>query len=350
MTITTLLKRTGQWLRGEEALAATAGTAADDRPRSAPPHRLDPVQDVRYCLTLAADGPAPASDRELAAAWESLETAMAFVPPGETSLVVPTIAGSDVRGAETPPHTRRVRVRAVYLDRGAVTNRDFARFVAAGGYRQSEYWPSQILPQVLRFVDRQGRAGPRFWSDGRPPADKLDHPVVGVSWYEANAYARWVGKRLPTPAEWQQAGCWSDVEGPERRYPWGNAFAPERANTWLGGRGDTVPVNEYYAGCTPNGIYQLIGNVWEWVAALFECQCIPDGSQVFFEQPMGEIRGGAFDTYFETQASCLFRSGQPLLFRGANVGFRCCIGADELQTPPRHFLTESVCRHHETSR
>lgn len=257
---------------------------------------------------------------------------MALVPAGETSLVVNVIPPRDA--VEEPPPLRRVRVRAVYLDRCAVTNAEYARFVAAGGYRRPEFWPPQILPQVLQFVDGSGRPGPRFWSGGEPPPNKLDHPVVGVCWYEASAYAQWVGKRLPTPAEWQRAGCWSDGEGPERKYPWGNSFDPQRANTWLAGHRDTVPVDAYVEGCTANGIFQLVGNVWEWVAATFECRSGEPRTEVLFEQPMAEIRGGAFDTYFETQATCQFRSGLPLLHRGRNVGFRCCISAEQLGNPP----------------
>ena len=156
---------------------------------------------------------------------------------------------------------------------------------------------------------------------------------MGVSWYEARAYALWVGKRLPTSAEWQRAACWCDGDGDERRYPWGNTFSPDRANTWLSGVGDTAPSASYYDGCTPNGIYQLVGNVWEWTATAFDCETDSAASEVLWDHPMAEIRGGAFDTYFETQATCQFRSGQSLLHRGTNVGFRCCVTAETLRRP-----------------
>ncbi|MFV1965789.1 MAG: formylglycine-generating enzyme family protein, partial [Pirellulaceae bacterium] len=305
-------------------------------------------RDHHYCVVLAADEPVSADESELAdgseladeselaVAWKSLEEQMALVPAGETTLMVTHLKG--VNGSEVVPRAHRVRVRAVYLDRYAVTNEDYAQFVAAGAYRRPEWWPPQILPHVLHFTDRMGTPGPKFWSDGRPPRDKLKHPVVGICWYEANAYACWVGKRLPTPAEWQRAGCWTDGDDAERRFPWGNAFDPKRTNTWLGGPGDTVPVQDYYEGCTPNGVYQLVGNVWEWVAAAFECVCDDKHSRVVFERPMGEIRGGAFDTYFANQSTCQFRSGQPLPYRGTNVGFRCCVSADQLRTVSKPFV------------
>ncbi len=168
-----------------------------------------------------------------------------------------------------------------------------------------------------------------------PPADKLDHPVVGICWYEANAYATWVGKRLPSSEEWQRAGTWpmghaGDVTN--QRYPWGDAFDPRKANTWDSGIGDTVAVAALTAGCTPNGVRQLIGNVWEWVDAQFHPNA-ETGVSVTLDQTMAEIRGGAFDTYFHSQATCQFRTGQPLLFRGPNVGFRCCVSGNTLTSP-----------------
>jgi iron(II)-dependent oxidoreductase len=77
----------------------------------------------------------------------------------------------------------------------------------------------------------------------------------------------------------------------------------------------------------------LIGNTWEWTSdAIDGCQ---DGdSHIVFESPMAEIRGGAFDTYLETQATCQFRTGQPPLYRRPNIGFRCCISAQDLPCPP----------------
>lgn len=325
MSLTNFLRSSGRWLWG------TTPAAEPDRggrlPRRAGAERS---ANRRYCLTLSAQSDTAADEHELALAWQSLETDMALVPAGDVELIVPVATGHDGDPLAAAP-TRQVNVRSVYLDRCAVSNADFALFVAAGGYRDPGHWPAQLLPQVLQFTDRTGRPGPRYWSDGEPPADKLDHPVVGISWYEAYAYAAWTGKRLPTSAEWQRAACWSDGDGTDRRYPWGNSFVPNRANTWLGGPGHTQAVNSYYDGCTPNGIYQLVGNVWEWTATAFECQSDSPNSEVLFDQPMAEVRGGAFDTYFETQATCQFRSGQPMLRRAVNLGFRCCVSTDSLR-------------------
>jgi iron(II)-dependent oxidoreductase len=269
----------------------------------------------------------------LSAAWKAIDTDMALIPAGQITLGSIEIAEPDQDQLAVEPKPP-VLVQSFYLDRFAVRNCDFARFVAAGGYDRMELWPEEIWPSVVQFVDQTGLSGPQFWSQGRPLRGKDEHPVVGICWFEANAYARWIGKRMPSAAEWEKAGSWpADLygRGPKLRYPWGNAFDPGRANTWTSGLAGTVPVDQYPNGCTANGIYQLVGNVWEWVDDRFTGPDVHDGLRVFFDQPMGEIRGAAFDTYFEVQATCQFRTGQPLLSRKPNLGFRCAVSTDALR-------------------
>jgi iron(II)-dependent oxidoreductase len=261
---------------------------------------------------------------------------MALVPAGDVRLfnevVVSTPSGFEM--ASQPSDA--TSVPSLYLDRDCVTNSDYQRFIQANGYSTPEYWPEDVLPNVLHFLDSTGRPGPKYWADGKPKADKLDHPVVGISWYEANAYAAWIGKRLPTSEEWQRAGTWPEAHsggGSELRYPWGNAFDPAKANTWAGGLGQTASVTDYETGNTPNGIRQLVGNVWEWVDVQFHPQA-EQGVSVLLDQTMAEIRGGSFDTYFHSQATCQFRTGQPVLYRGANTGFRCCVSTSALTALP----------------
>jgi len=331
LTLTSWIRRTARAAHAAFALNFDADLSSELCLDS-----LDDASDAghtteRYGVMLAADPPVDVAKR--VAAWKTLEERTGLVPAGETCMATELETDEPVF-ANAIDQPSVVSTGAFYLDRYAVTNEQFAGFIAAGGYNQQDLWPAAILPHVLQFLDQTGHAGPQFWSAGKPPDDKRNHPVVGVCWFEANAYARWSGQRLPTAAEWQRAASWFSNGGEvDVAYPWGNAFDPQRANTWASRHGDTVAVDEYSGGSTLNGICQLIGNTWEWTADAFE-GCLQGGSQIIFQRPMAEIRGGAYDTYLETQATSQFRTGQPLLYRGPNVGFRCCIGAADLPCPP----------------
>ena len=222
------------------------------------------------------------------------------------------------------------------LDRFAVSNRQFRRFVQSGGYDSLEIWPQEVWPSVSRFVDRKGRSGPRDWEDGEFPPGQADHPVVGICWYEAMAYARWVGKRLPTATEWQKAGGWPEQlsGGDCNRYPWGNLFDPERTNLWHSGIGRTLPVDALSNGATPNGIYQMTGNVWEWLDDPLETIPHPTEETFLPWNPMRRIIGGAFNTYFPSEATCQFITGQGELERLNNIGFRCAVSLERLRPLP----------------
>ena len=276
-----------------------------------------------YALTLQPGSNTGAA--EVAEAWGVLEEEMGLVPAGEIARRPDTRAGEPAQFSQ-----------AVYIDRYAVTNKQFAQFVAAGGYDNMDLWPEDVWSNVPQFVDGMGYPGPRYWQQGQAPKGLDHHPVTGVCWYEANAYAMWTGKRLPSSVEWERAGTWPtnlENNGTSLRYPWGNSYDPKKANTFSTGIAGTVPVNSYPDGCTPNGVYQLVGNVWEWIADEYAGPPVREGLKVFIDQLMAEVRGGAFDTYFDTQCTCRFRTGQPLLYRGNNVGFRCVVTADELRRP-----------------
>ncbi|MCA9166515.1 MAG: SUMF1/EgtB/PvdO family nonheme iron enzyme, partial [Planctomycetales bacterium] len=299
-------KSTGSTATAEHAAGGHATEARSNGP-------LD------YCRMLTQDA-VEASDDELDRAWKAVRDNMALVPDGQVLLAATDPESfCDVAASAAFQATP---VASLYLDRYCVTNAEFAQFVSAGGYVLDHLWPTEILSNVLQFVDSTGNPGPRDWVDGTWLAGKENHPVTGICWYEANAYAHWIGKRLPSPAEWQWAAVWAGgANAGHRRYPWGDSFDPARCNTWNSGIGKTVAVTDYYAGCTPNGIYQLIGNVWEWTSSLLECDASTTGDRILTEAPLAEIRGGAFDTYFASHATAQFRSGQTLLFRGPNLGF-----------------------------
>lgn len=214
------------------------------------------------------------------------------------------------------------------LARACITNSQYQKFVDIGAYEELELWPEELWPHLIGFQDQTGKPGPRFWRGGRHDPSRADHPVVGVCYYEADCYARWAGFRLPTEAEWQMAASWRIRSSAHvfRRYPWGDALDARRCNIWATGRGSTVPVESYSEGGAPNGVLQLIGNVWEWTGSDFE---ITDerGRPVVGDMLLKAVRGGAFDTYFACQATSTFRTGLACLSRPHNVGFRCVLDA-----------------------
>jgi iron(II)-dependent oxidoreductase len=113
-----------------------------------------------------------------------------------------------------------------------------------------------------------------------------------------------------------------------RRFPWGDAMDATKCNIWTSRKRGTVPVQDYASGAAPNHVLQLIGNVWEWMDT--EYNAVDDQNRpIVGEMPMHGVRGGAFDTYFETQASSHFRTGQITLTRMHNTGFRTAMDLSE---------------------
>jgi len=289
------------------------------------------LQQGRYTLLLRRQLVGNLDREQLEHTLELLHEAMAVVPEGNVRMAQPD--WDAVPGHQEPAPGRLVHVAPLLLDRYAVTNADYQKFVDAGGYQEMPLWAPEIWPGVLQFVDRTRHPGPRDWTQGAHHPDLADHPVVGVSWYEAAAYARWVGKRLPTDAEWVKAASWpvavGGVELEQRRYPWGESLDERKANVWSTGAGRTVPVTALPAGSSVNGIVQLIGNVWEWTTGDYGMWHPPSRS-IQAPQPLKSLRGGAFDTYLEHQATCDFQSGDSPLARKHNIGFRCAISLCDL--------------------
>ncbi len=286
----------------------------------------------RHALLLRKQVVGNLSQDQFLEACEQLHARMGLVPEGE---VILRNDGNDEEGEFAGPAAAaaewRIHVAPVFLDCCAVTNRQYYEFVAAGGYRDMTLWDQQTWPAVLDLVDQTGKPGPAFWQHGRYLPGEDDLPVVGVSWYEAQACARWLGKRLPTGAEWVKAACWPvATDGTamiQRRFPWGDSLDRSRANLWGSGPNRVVAVGEFPSGASVGGIYQMVGNVWEWNASDFRL-----GPQQSYGSgaPLKSIRGGAFDTYLDNQATCQFESGEYPLSRRHNIGFRCAIGTCDL--------------------
>jgi iron(II)-dependent oxidoreductase len=174
-----------------------------------------------------------------------------------------------------------VEVPRFEIARAPVTNAEFAEFVDDGGYQRRELWSHQ----GWGWRAKTGAGHPIYWSrsgDGwlRRNFDRFvpleQHaPVIHVNWYEAEAYCNWMGRRLPTEAEWEMAASTeptsdgSGIKEPKRRYPWGNdSSSADRANLdsrWLG----CVDVAAFPSGDSAFGCRQMLGNVWEWTASAF---------------------------------------------------------------------------------
>ncbi|MCC9689690.1 MULTISPECIES: ergothioneine biosynthesis protein EgtB [Streptomyces] len=230
---------------------------------------------------------------------------------GPAEILVPggpfTMGTSDEPWAldnERPAHRREVA--PFWIDTTPVTNGAYQAFVEDGGYDDPRWW----TPEGWAHVRRARLTAPLYWrreggqwlrrrfgvTELVPP----DEPVLHVCWYEADAYARWAGRRLPTETEWEKTARHDPATGRSRRYPWGDADpAPEHAN--LGQRHlRPAPAGSYPEGASPLGVRQLIGDVWEWTASDFlpypGFRVFPykEYSEVFFGPEYKVLRGGSF--------------------------------------------------------
>ncbi len=247
---------------------------------------------------------------------------------------------------ERPAHT--VTVPAFYLDTTPVTNAAYQQFLADGGYGEPRWWS----PAGWDHRQRAGLTAPLYWrregsgwvrtrfgvTEPVPPAE----PVVHVSWYEAQAYAAWAGRRLPTEAEWEKAARHDPATGRSRRFPWGDEDpTPERAN--LGQRYlQPAPAGSYPGGASPAGARQLIGDVWEWTSSDFlpypgfTAWPYREYSEVFFGSEYKMLRGGAFGV---APVACrgTFRNWDYPIRRQIFAGFRTARDAGpptDLPIPP----------------
>jgi formylglycine-generating enzyme required for sulfatase activity len=251
-----------------------------------------PVRDLRvaradYRVRVAKDGYDPA-ERIASSAFNRAEVSMGV--PAEVVMDVRLLEAGRapagmlfVPGSEYTPVGREAPSRATLvladyvLDATEVTNEQFRAFIAAGGYDTPRWWRHPFVlggreiswsEAMERLVDRTGLSGPRDWVSQEYPAGEGKHPVTGVTWYEAAAYAAFVGKRLPTLFEWEKAAR----DGRQTHFeqiamPWGVVIPGRevagRAN--FSGEG-TVPVGRHAAGISPHGVYDMAGNAEEWIA------------------------------------------------------------------------------------
>lgn len=186
-------------------------------------------------------------------------------------------------------------VPTYWIDRYPVTCGEYQQFIAAGGYKDPQWW----TPAGWEWVQKQSRRQPLYW---HLQCEKPDHPVCGVSWFEATAYANFVGKRLPTEIEWEKAARGHPDDETRRLYPWGDAFPDATRSNHDGYVGTTTPVDAYPEGASAYGVYDMLGNVWEWTSSLFdgyegfEFYPYPGYSQQYFDGQHYVMRGGSWTT------------------------------------------------------
>jgi formylglycine-generating enzyme required for sulfatase activity len=230
---------------------------------------------------------------------------------------------------ERPAH--QVFLDAYYISAYTVTNEEYAAFVRDTGYPAPAV---RDLPRVVtpaREAMFRELATPYVWHDSRPPRERDQHPVALVGYHDVLAYCAWLSRamgravRLPTEAEWERAAR-GGIE--LRRYPWGDDIDPSRANFLpdpaLKKHRGTRPVGCY----PPNGLelFDMSGNVWEWVSDWYRGDTYRDGEQ---RNPQGPahgtlriVRGGSWVTHDVSQLRCAHRHQVPTDTYAYSVGFR----------------------------
>jgi iron(II)-dependent oxidoreductase len=247
----------------------------------------------------------------------TLPSAEVLIPGG------PFLMGTDnepfAYDNERPAHV--VDLRPFFIDTAPVTNRQYLAFVEAGGYDEPRFWSDAGWAHRTEA----GLVAPQFWSPEGPGSWSvlrygkrldlpLDEPVQHVCWYEAEAYARFAGRRLPTEAEWEKAAAGASAE-------------PGQSN--LGQRHfGPAPVGAYPGGASRYGVEQMLGDVWEWTASDFTAYPgfapfpYKEYSQVFYGTEYKVLRGGSWATS-ALAARATFRNWDYPIRRQIFAGFRC---------------------------
>jgi gamma-glutamyl hercynylcysteine S-oxide synthase len=207
----------------------------------------------------------------------------------------------DALDNESPAH--QIYLDTYWIDRHPVTCKQYAQFMTAGGYQTQKYWSEA----GWHWLQQHPVNHPLYWSDH---VDWLDHPVSGVSYYEAEAYANFVHKRLPTEAEWEKAALGASLNSNHSRLI-----------------GHTTPVNTY-SEVSQYGCQDMLGNVWEWTDSWFDdypefnAYPYPGYSQVYFDGQHRVLRGGSWATN-SVNLRASFRNWYHPEVRQIFAGFRC---------------------------
>ncbi len=249
-------------------------------------------------------------------------TLLAKMEPGDTVVVrasllpeSPVTSGMAlVPEGPAPTGVGGLPTGAFLIDRHEVTNREFASFMADDGYRIANLWPDSMTVDgvrvaradaISRLTDLTGSPGPRTWSGSVYPSGSADHPVTGVSWYEANAFCLWEGRRLATAAQWWRAALGAG----EVQYPWGDDSETLRVRANFEATG-TKAAEYSPAGVSEFGVFEMAGNAREWLRPEKEGAAVAPSVGGSWQDP-------------EYTFSIEWRESLPLGFANATTGFRC---------------------------
>jgi len=305
----------------------TIRTGVLDYLDTAPADQQEPIwrfllqHESQHCETvaiiLALQGhPAEKTALPDAAASHALTFDSVLIPAGSFSQGNDGIEALD---NERPAHP--VFLDDYRIDRCPVTCAQYRQFIAAGGYQTAAWWTTA----GWQWVQSHQITEPLYWK--KDPAWD-NHPVCGVSWYEADAYTRFAGKRLPTEAEWEKAARWDPSTGVSHPFPWGTDFPTASHCNHAHQIGWTTAVDAYPMGISATGCYDLLGNVWEWTDSWFEGYggFIPfpyrGYSQTYFDGQHRILRGGSWATRPWALRSP-FRNWYHPWVREVFAGFRC---------------------------
>jgi formylglycine-generating enzyme required for sulfatase activity len=247
---------------------------------------------------------------------------MVFIPPNEF------IMGLDDKNCNCPEYpAHKVNLNGFYIDVFEVTNAQYEKFIEANGYNDSTLW----TPEGWLFRLKNNINLPKFWYDDNYGLKNPNRPVVGISWYEAYAYAKWKGKRLPTEAEWERSARGNQQSILKPIYPWGTDepdlnrcnYGYIYGNTLYGG---TKDVGSFETGKSPDGIYDMAGNVSEWC---FDWYKFDYYSETSSDNPQGpeygeykSVRGGSW-LYYKRFIRTTTRDFAEPNTRSNIIGLRC---------------------------